>query len=1143
MMARTQPAVRVVCLGGGYVALRLVRALKPAIRAGDVEVTVISRDNFHTFHGFVGEMLAGRIQPGQIISPARRVFSPATFHHAEIEAIDVERKVVTTNRAIDGRPIAVPYDHLVIGLGARDDVERYPGLQEHAFVLRRYGDALRARNHLIGMMEMAAIETDPEERRRLLTVVVAGGNYGGVEIVTEIDEYLRQLTKHEFRSISADEIRVVLVHSGARILGELEARRPLLQRWAQRYVGSRTGVELRLHRRVVAATASDIVLDDGERIPSRTLISSTGTAASPLLAQLPFAKDDRGRLRTDEYVRVLDPSGTPVENVWAGGDCAAVPDPRGGTTPPLAIYAMATGWRIGRNVLRAVRQQAPQPYRFTELGDACSLGGRRAVAHVRGVPVTGVVAWVLWRAFLLYFVPSGGRRLRLLFDWLTTPVIGRDVAQLQHDEPRAVRKELFEPGQDIVVQGDVGRSLYIVTEGEAEVLKEDADGVPRRVDTIGPGDHIGELAVFQAVRRTATVRALTRVEVLSLGRDAATMLSRALPRVGTQLQGDPRRRAAVTAPLPGRLSALPAEQRVLLADYLEPVEFPVGARIFDAGDASNGCYVIDAGHVRLDVPLDEVDTETTIGYVESGGLLGELSLLDGTARSLTATAESDVRGRLLTPEALVQLQEEQPRLAVDVVRALGGEAADRLRTSTGRLAEYLAPEGTDREVEDMVARAKAAAEEFATWDEARVDALLGQIATAVAGRAEELARATVEATHIGDVADKALKNTVAALSVYERLQGQPAHGPMSGPSPEGVTPIAAPVGVVFAIVPMTNPIATAVFKTLSALKGRNALILSFHRVCLPLATALESIVHPVLAAAGAPDDLVQAVHSRAGRQRTARFMAHPDVGLVVATGGPGMVRAAYRSGTPAIGVGSGNAPTWIAADADPEDAAAKVVASKSFDNGLICGAEHNLVVDADVRAPFVAALESSGAAVLDADESARFLAAAVTDDGRAYRPEVLGQSAALLADAVGIHRPYPIKLLVVPAEPDFASALTSEKIGPFLSLFTVAGDEAAVDLSQALIRKMGRGHTAIVHTADRERAASFASVMPVSRILVNSPGTQGVFGLTTGLDPSLTLGCGTFGGNSTTDNVTWRNLVNVKRMAEYRDPAAVGQAD
>jgi NADH:ubiquinone reductase (H+-translocating) len=524
----------VVCIGGGYVAAYLVKALRRAVRRGEVDLTVVSRNNFHTFHGFVPEMLGNRIQPGQIISPARRLFAPARFHNAHVEGIDVQRRVVTTSRRLDGRQFELPYDHLVVGLGARDDLERYPGLAEHALTLADYSGALKARNHLLAAMEMAAIETDPQERARLLTFVVVGGGYGGVEVATELDDYLRGLTRRVFPTVAAAEIRVVLVYAGERLLGELEARQPKLQRWAERFIRERTGIELRPGRRVTAATPTEAVLDDGERLPTRTLISCTGTAQSPLLDTLPYERDARGRLVTDGFVRVVG-----ERDVWAGGDCAAVPHPRGGTNPPLAIFAMATGWRIGRNILRTIRGKPPRPYRFTELGDACALGRRRAVAHVRGVRVTGFPAWLMWRAFLLAFLPSPDRRLRTVLDWIVTPIVGRDVAQLQLDEPMGMRREIYEPGQDIVIEGDLGQRLYVIQSGQADVLQGLGPEPPVRLATLGPGDHFGEVSVFEGTRRSATVRATTRVEVLSLGREFARSLSDVSAPIGQHLRHRP----------------------------------------------------------------------------------------------------------------------------------------------------------------------------------------------------------------------------------------------------------------------------------------------------------------------------------------------------------------------------------------------------------------------------------------------------------------------------------------------------------------------------------------------------------------------------------------------------------------------------
>lgn len=532
-MASSQQPIRVVCLGSGWSTLFASRALRGAVRRGLVDVTVVGRDNFHTFHGFIAEMLVGRIQPSQIITPTRRLIAPARFHNAEVLAVDLEAREVVTARLLDGREYRLPWDHLVVGLGSRDDTTRVPGVAEHALLLRSYWDALAARNRLIHALEMAEIEPDPAERRRLLTFVVAGGGYGGVEVATEIEDYVRHAARREYPGIDPREARVVLVHSGAQLLPELLPRHAPLVRWAERYVRAR-GIELRLGRRLAAATSQEAVLDDGERIPARTIISSTGMAVPAVVEALPLEKDERGRIRTDTHGRALG-----RDDVWAAGDCAAVPHPRGGSCPPLALYAMQAGRTVGRNVARAVEGRAPEPFAFDAFGDACSLGRRRAVAHVRGIPLRGVVAWLVWRLFLLAYMPAWDRRLRLLLDWLIVPLTGREVVQMQVGEPVGIRRELYEPGQDVVRQGDPGSRLFLVIEGALDVVRQEADGTESTLATLGPGDHFGELAVFQGARRTATVRARTRARLLAVGRQDAVALSGTLRAFGDEVRALP----------------------------------------------------------------------------------------------------------------------------------------------------------------------------------------------------------------------------------------------------------------------------------------------------------------------------------------------------------------------------------------------------------------------------------------------------------------------------------------------------------------------------------------------------------------------------------------------------------------------------
>jgi acetaldehyde dehydrogenase/alcohol dehydrogenase len=435
-------------------------------------------------------------------------------------------------------------------------------------------------------------------------------------------------------------------------------------------------------------------------------------------------------------------------------------------------------------------------------------------------------------------------------------------------------------------------------------------------------------------------------------------------------------------------------------------------------------------------------------------------------------------------------------------------------------------ESLDRLTRDAVAAQRA----LLAWAEDDIDALVDDVAERVAEHAEELARATVEETGIGNVADKAVKNRFASIEVAASMIGRPGVGALELDRASGILRIADPVGVVVGLTPVTNPVATTVFKALICLKSRNSLIVSGHRTAGSVTARTGELVREVLRRRGAPEDLVQVLRGPSDRTTTARLMAHPEVDLVLATGGPALVRAAYSSGTPAIGVGAGNAPVWIARDADLARAAALVVAGKAFDHGVICGSENNLVVDREVRADLLLAVAREGAYILDADECRRLQRHVFDRNGRLVSA-LVGRSAGALAHSAGIAVPRDTRVLIAPTSTaEAAGPLGHEKLAPLLSLFTVAGDAEAMELCQRLLANAGRGHTAIVHSEDPSRQAAFGQAMPASRTLINSSGAVGCIGMGNGLSPSLTLGCGTYGNTSTTDNITYTHLLNVKRL-------------
>ena len=441
-----------------------------------------------------------------------------------------------------------------------------------------------------------------------------------------------------------------------------------------------------------------------------------------------------------------------------------------------------------------------------------------------------------------------------------------------------------------------------------------------------------------------------------------------------------------------------------LAPYLERRRYARGERILAQGTGGTECYLITGGEVRLEVERPDFDSDGVIDFVRPGMLLGEFSLLDGQPRSASAYAHTDVEALELSEGALGRLCRDDPATGQAVLRALGRDAAAKARETRRHLEEYVFAADIDPAVDATVAAAAAAQAVLAGWPEERVEALLDGVAGAVAGQAGELAAATVAETGIGNVADKTFKNRFASLEVNRALQGRPGIGPRL-PNDRGVTEIASPVGVVLGLIPMTNPVATLVFKTLICLKARNALIVSHHPAAAEVGARTVELIGEVLAAHRAPVELLQSVE-RASRTRTAMFMRHPQVSLILATGGTAMVRAAYSSGTPAIGVGSGNVPALVCADADPVAAAAAVVESKAFDHGIICGSEDNLVVDERLRAPFLAALEAAGAAVCSEEETAR-VTAPIFDPARPATARRARSTGGMHRRGAGIQRDQP----------------------------------------------------------------------------------------------------------------------------------------
>ncbi|WP_284491956.1 aldehyde dehydrogenase family protein [Blastococcus capsensis] len=438
------------------------------------------------------------------------------------------------------------------------------------------------------------------------------------------------------------------------------------------------------------------------------------------------------------------------------------------------------------------------------------------------------------------------------------------------------------------------------------------------------------------------------------------------------------------------------------------------------------------------------------------------------------------------------------------------------------------------DVDVVLHRAQQAQQAFRRTSEREVDLLLEALAEVVVRHASDLADQTVTESGMGCAADKRQKNLFAAQDVLRSLRGRTGCGLLESRGVPGVIEIARPVGVVLGLMPLTNPVATLAFLTLIALKSRNALVVRAHPRAARVTERAAALLREALLDHGAAQDLLNAIPP-VDREQVRALVRHPCVDLVVATGSTGLVAAAGASGKPTLGAGAGNAPAWICEDASVERATRMVVDSKSFDHGIICGSEQHLLVDSSILRAVTAGLRGAGAAVLSAAEVDR-LEAALFVDGR-MRIELAGKSPTLLAQRAGIAVGPQVRLLVVPLSRDRAAGPWGlERLAPVLTIHEVPGEKAALALCAWLLGRGGAGHTAAIHTRSRARAVRFAEAVPVSRVILNGPASQGCIGLGNGLTPSLALGCGVAGGAVTTDNLTYRHLFQVTRIATPVSP-------
>ncbi|MGV9184772.1 bifunctional acetaldehyde-CoA/alcohol dehydrogenase [Arcanobacterium canis] len=438
-------------------------------------------------------------------------------------------------------------------------------------------------------------------------------------------------------------------------------------------------------------------------------------------------------------------------------------------------------------------------------------------------------------------------------------------------------------------------------------------------------------------------------------------------------------------------------------------------------------------------------------------------------------------------------------------------------------------------IDELAKKARVALEEFDSYDQERINKIVHAMALAGTDQHQKLARKAIDETGRGLYEDKAVKNLYSTEYIWNSIKYNRTVGVIKEDKQKGITEIAEPIGVIAGVTPVTNPTSTTMFKCIISIMTRNPIIFAFHPSAQQCSTAAAQVMLDAAVKAGAPENCIQWIE-QPSLDATKSLLNHPTIALTLATGGAGMVQSAYSTGKPALGVGPGNAPVYVHKTAKIRRTVNDLIISKTFDNGMICASEQCLVIDEEIKDALMDEFVAMGCHIVTPDEKKKLTAFMVRDNGT-IAPGVVGMSAGRIAKEAGLDLPERTKILLVELdEVSDNEPFAHEKLCPVLGFTTVKDDVEGFDVAEKLLKMGGLGHTAVVHTQDREIEQAYGLRMKACRIIVNSPSALGGIGdVYNGLVPSLTLGCGSYGRNSVSHNVSATDLINVKRIAERRN--------
>jgi NADH:ubiquinone reductase (H+-translocating) len=503
----------VVILGGGFAGTYCARALTAGLHDGAETVALLADKNAMLFHPMLAEVSGSSISPLHVVNPLREFCRGSSIFMGSVEEVDLNEQTVRFSPGPFVHDATLKFEHLVLAIGSVVDVSRVPGMPEHGYLMKTVGDAIRLRADVIHRLEEASVTTDAAVRRRLLTFVVVGGGYSGVETAGQLYDLLRDVHKF-YPRLDRKDFRLVLVHSGPYLLPQIGEE---LGRYCGEHLEKR-GIEVRLDTRVNAITAERAILGTGDAIETNTVVTTVGNATHPVIKKLIDRyqlANSKGRLVTEPTMQVKG-----HENLWAAGDCAAVPLTDASVSPATAQFAIRQGTILGKNIIALKSKRPLEAFGFKALGEMASLGHLNAVGKVFGFKVSGLLGWLMWRAVYLSKLPGLERKLKVFIEWSLELLFPRDISLLDVKMTKVVGRVHLEKGDPVYHIGDPAFSFYIVEKGKVEL--SDGNGEVRAVTT---GHHFGERELLKKLQRQFNATALEATTLLALDKDTFDALA------------------------------------------------------------------------------------------------------------------------------------------------------------------------------------------------------------------------------------------------------------------------------------------------------------------------------------------------------------------------------------------------------------------------------------------------------------------------------------------------------------------------------------------------------------------------------------------------------------------------------------------